>query len=233
MCVLIVVGSSLVSQPSFLFGHTNLTSSAHLYSSYTLGIVLALTSALITGFCPVLQNHCKEVPIAYFMLGSGVAKLAIGLLCPLFGLPNHIQDTSRFVQDIGTLTLIAGASMLGALFMQIAIMVSNEPILVSVTRSMEIVMALGVDMVVPEAPIDYTNISIWLKIMGSLLVTACVVGIAMSDIIHAKTQALCSRRNGYTALDGAEEESINSNSEGYGSIEECEEVVSGSASQNE
>ena len=83
--------------------------------------------------------------------------------------------------------------MLGILFMQIAIMVSNKPILVSVTRSMEIVMALGVDMIIPEAPIDYTNISIWLKIMGSLLVTACVVGIAMSDIIHTKAQALCKR----------------------------------------
>ena len=77
LCFLIVVGNSLVAQPTFLFGQLYLSSSQQ-PSTYTLGIILALTAALITGFCPVLQANCKDVPIAYYMLGSGLAKLIIG-----------------------------------------------------------------------------------------------------------------------------------------------------------
>ena len=119
--------------------------------------------------------------------------------------------------------------MLGAMFMQIAIIVSNEPVLVSITRSMEIVMALCVDMIVPKEPINYSDSSIWLKITGSLLVTMCVVGISLSEKIQAKVETLCRReaRDGYSAVvSNDEEQSLNSNSsEGYGSINDSNEAI--------
>ena len=112
--------------------------------------------------------------------------------------------------------------------MQIAIMVSNEPVLVSITRSMEIVMALCVDIIVPNEPINYNDSSIWLKITGSLLVTLCVVGISLSDKIQAKVETLCRReaRDGYSVVSNDEEQSLNSNSsEGYGSINDANEAT--------
>ena len=77
--------------------------------------------------------------------------------------------------------------MLGAMFTQLAVTVSNAPILVSVTRSMEIVMALFLDTVIApskgQTPIDYTSASFVFKIVGSLVVFLCVVGIAAHDNI--------------------------------------------------
>ena len=181
---LVVVGACLVAQPTFIFGDDDSDSSRRDYQDYTLGVVLSTILSFITGVAPIIQSKCKDMPISYFMLWSGLAKLVVGLLCPMFGVSNHLGDMTRLRSDAPTLTLISGASMLGAMFTQLAVTVSNAPILVSVTRSMEIVMALFLDTVIaPSGSIDYTSLSFVYKILGSLVVFMCVVGIAIHDTI--------------------------------------------------
>ena len=163
-------------------------------NTYTQGMILSLVAAVITGFCPVLQTKCKDLPMTYFMLWSGTSKLIVGLLCPIFGLSNNLHEPQMFSQDFWLLTMLAATSMFGLLFMQMGFVVSGEPLLVSVTRSMEIVMALIVDMIASPVPIDYTNSHIWFKISGALLVMMCVVGIALSDLLEERMPSFCFRK---------------------------------------
>ena len=141
--------------------------------------------------------------MTYFMLWSGTSKLIVGLLCPIFGLPNNLHELQMYSHDFWLLTMLASTSMFGLLFMQMGFVVSGEPLLVSVTRSMEIVMALIVDMIASPVPIDYTNSHIWFKISGALLVMMCVVGIALSDLLEERMPSFCLRkqiREGYIIL---------------------------------
>ena len=205
MILLLVVGTSLVAQPTFIFGKPQGFEDSPYKDTYTLGMVLALTSAFFAGICSVLQINCRSIPLPYYMLWSGFAKLIIGLLCPTVGLPNHITDLHRFEQDFGVLTMTASASMLGLVFTQIGYALSGAPLLISVTRSMEIVMALVVDMV--TEPVDFADSHIWYKITGGLLVMVCVVGIAASDRLEEKVSVLCNRRqsrSGYVIIDAEE-----------------------------
>ena len=109
-------------------------------------------------------------------------------------------------QDIVTLTLTAAGSMMGAVFMQLAVMASNQPVLVSVTRSMEIVMAVLVDLATHL--FDYSNMHIWYKVIGAGIVTICVAGISISDSLQEKAVASMSRlsntRTGYRNIDDEE-----------------------------
>lgn len=146
--------------------------------------------------------------------------MAIGLLCPVMGLPNNLLNPSKFVEDIGVLSLVALCSMLGLVFMQAAVKLSSNPLLVSITRSMEIVMALFVDMMTISE--NYHDMHIWYKIMGALIVMGCVVGISLSDMIEEKMSGLCRQtRRGYTVLDEeaermGEEVQANNSSSSYG-----------------
>lgn len=225
MCLLIVVGTSLVAQPTFIFGAFEDQDDSPYKDTYTLGVVLALAASFITGFCPVLQTRCKHMPMAYFMLWSGISKLLIGLFCPVAGLPNHIQDPHKFEQDFWTLSMVAAASMLGLLFMQMAVTVSGAPLLVAVTRSMEIVMALVVDMITTADTIDFTDSYIWYKVTGAVLVMMCVVGIALSDLLEERMPSFCKRRtrDGYEIFneEGDSETSALHNNQGldYGTTE--------------
>ena len=194
MIVLLVVGINLVSQPTFIFGSSQLQDDSPYKDTYSLGAVLALSSAFFSGTCASLQPYCRNLPLAYFMLWSGVSKLIVGLLCPMVGLPNHVRDLPKFTQDFPVLTMVASFSMLGMVFTQISHKVSGNPLLVSVTRSMEIVMALVLDIITAQEKVDFTNSHIWFKIIGALLVTMSVVGIASSDILEQYIPSLCRRR---------------------------------------
>ena len=193
MIVLLVVGINLVSQPTFIFGSLQVQDSPY-KDTYSLGAVLALSSAFFSGTCASLQPYCRNIPLAYFMLWSGVSKLIVGLLSPMVGLPNHVRDLAKFTQDFPVLTMVASFSMLGMVFTQISHKVSGNPLLVSVTRSMEIVMALVLDIITAQEQVDFTSSQIWFKIMGALLVTMSVVGIASSDILEQNMPSLCRRR---------------------------------------
>ena len=196
-----------MAQPTFIFGETTHWWNGLEKETYSLGVFLALIASFVTGFCPFLQANCKDMPMAYFMLCSGIAKMILGLICPAFGLANNVQNLSKLVEDLRVLTLVSAASMLGLLFMQLAVAVSNDPLLVSVTRSMEIVMALIVDMATTVQ--DYQDMYIWYKIMGALIVTSCVMCISLSDILQERLSRLLtslswSYREGYANLDESE-----------------------------
>ena len=132
MCLLILAGVGLVAQPAFIFD--NLT--AYRLNSiervkYPIGVFLSILISSITGLCPILQANCKDMPMAYFMMWSGIAKMTIGLICPAVGLPNNLLNPSKFLEDIGVLALVASCSMLGLLSLQAAVAVSGNPLVVS------------------------------------------------------------------------------------------------------
>ena len=97
ICLLVVVGNIFVAQPTFIFGPNIATHHVNV-QTYTCGVILGFTAAFITGYSTVLQANCTSIPLPYFMLCSGIAKLVLGLLCPAFGLPNYITDLDRFSQ---------------------------------------------------------------------------------------------------------------------------------------
>ena len=225
MCLLIVVGIVLVAQPKFIFGQVgySIDPESTERQKYVLGVCLALGSSCITGFYRLLQIQCKDIPMSYFMLWSGIAKMIIGLLCPVFGLPNNLNDLPRFAEHLGVLSLAASASMMGMLFMQTAVAVSNNGVLVSVTRSMEIVMALVVDMITTSQ--NYHDTSVWYKILGGIVVLGCIICISISDILQDRVSRLCGRtRDGYALLDDedhriSEEAPVNIVTTNYGTSE--------------
>ena len=180
---LLIIGIGLVAQPSFVFGEkeSQLDSPRNDYSK---GLALALLAAFLGGLCPVLLANSKRLPRSYSMLWSGIAKLSVGLFSPAVGLPNSLTDTSKYGEDFGVLAMVAGASMLGYFFYQLAVTQSDNPLLVQVTRTMEIVMSLGWEMMTLD--INYQEMAFWLKFLGGLMVTACVILMALAEVIEGR-----------------------------------------------
>jgi len=201
MCLLIVTGAALVAQPTFLFGPTttNATTPDNTTfpgdetldefvitppkSSYTLGAILCILVAAIGGFVVVFQAKCKQVPSCYyFFSGSGVT-LLVGLSV---GLATSSSGFNIQKSEIGYLVIISSCSMLGMMFIQVGVKASN-PILVSATRSTEIVMALFLDIATAaDSGIDFNSSNFKFKVLGSALVTISIVGIALADPINEK-----------------------------------------------
>ena len=83
--MVIVVGASLVTQPTFIFGEN---SAAIHYKQYTLGALIVIVCAMMGGLFPVLMSKCKEVPSCFYMAVGGAGVLS---------------DTNTFQNSISTL----------------------------------------------------------------------------------------------------------------------------------
>ena len=70
--MVIVVGASLVTQPTFIFGEN---SAAIHYKQYTLGALIVIFCAMMGGLFPVLMSKCKEVPSCFYMAVGGAGVL--------------------------------------------------------------------------------------------------------------------------------------------------------------
>jgi len=192
-CAVMMMGAGFVAQPTFIFGNISGTGDEGNNSHggmYGTGAALCFICALLTGIGVVMQSKCKEIPTCYFMLCGSFVNLAVGLAYGLgSGISNLLLGTSL---DIGSLVLVSSCSMLGVLFIQVGVVVS-DPVLVSVTRTVEIVMALIVDCCLAHTqPIDYHTSAFEYKLLGSSLVMLSVVGIALSDHLY-QGFATCSR----------------------------------------
>ena len=70
--MVIVMGASLVTQPTFIFGEN---SAAIHYKQYTLGALIVIFCAMMGGLFPVLMSKCKEVPSCFYMAVGGAGVL--------------------------------------------------------------------------------------------------------------------------------------------------------------
>ena len=85
------------------------------------------------------------------------------------------------------------------------------PVLVTMVRSMEIVMALIVDIGTASRPIHLDDLQFWFKVIGACTVTVCVITMSVADKIHegllACTRAVVGQerdRSAYTIIAGEE-----------------------------
>ena len=110
LCMAIVLGAGLVSQPSFIFGQQSATPQE---KYYTLGAVLALIGAIAGGLFPVLMARCKEVPSCFFMAAGGAVSLIVGAIhMTILSNPEVDHYESRLM---GLLITVATMSMVGVL----------------------------------------------------------------------------------------------------------------------
>jgi len=122
------------------------------------------------------------------MLLGGLAALVLGLATPAFRIPNSVLTPAAFVTDENMkFGLASGVESCGsALLLLIGTRVTDDPVLISVVRSTEIVMGLMLDTMVPStaALIDFSSIFFWYKVIGAVLVTLSVMGITVSDKLY-------------------------------------------------
>jgi len=206
LCMAIVLGAGLVSQPSFIFGELSATPREEYY---TLGAILAIIGAIAGGLFPVLMAKCKEVPSCLYMAAGGAVSLVVGtvhrtVITTAEG-PGHYNS-----HLIGLLILVATMSMVGVLMKQMAV-AATCPVLVTMVRSMEIVMALVVDICLSQDDIHLDDMQFWYKVIGACTVTICVITMSIADRIHEGLVA-CTRlvvghdreRSQYTSIGGLE-----------------------------
>ena len=103
---------------------------------YILGAGLSISVAAGAGIFAVLSSKCKEVPSCFFMLTGGGVSMVVGVIHRVV-MANPESDYSGRL--IGLLVTVATMSMVGVLMKQMAV-AATCPVLVTVVRSMEIVM---------------------------------------------------------------------------------------------
>jgi len=200
----IVLGAGLVSQPSFIFGELSKGQDREEY--YTLGAIIAIIGAIAGGIFPVLMAKCKEVPSGLFMAVGGAVSLCIGAVHRI--VITNAEGSGHYGSHlIGLLILVSTMSMVGVLMKQMAV-AATCPVLVTMVRSMEIVMALVVDICLSDK-IHPEDIQFWYKVVGACTVTACVITMSVADRIH-EGLVTCTRavvghdrdRSQYTVIGG-------------------------------
>ena len=92
--------------------------------------------------------------------------------------PNDRLELGYF----GILGMMALLSLGGVLFVRMAVRFIN-PVLVSVLRTFEIVMALVLELAISSYLFDFENVSFYFKVSGSIIVTLSAVLMALTDKI--------------------------------------------------
>jgi len=204
---IIITGAALVSQPSFLFG--NEIENQFETSTYVGGVVIGLFIAGFSGVSRVMIARCaKVINKSDFMLLGGVAAFILGLLTPICKVENSLATPSAFFLETNMkFGLLSGLeSCLSALVLLIATKTTDDPMLVSVTRSTEIVMSLIVDIISPSSQetIDFSSIYFWYKVIGAIVVTLGVMGITVSDKMYELVKKCLGRpdSNQYEEIEG-------------------------------
>ena len=68
------------------------------------------------------------------------------------------------------------------------------PVLVSIVRSLEVVMALIIDIITRDNFVHVDDMRFWYKVIGACTVTLCVTSMSVADKIH-QGLAACTRYN--------------------------------------
>lgn len=208
LCVVVVLGASFVAQPTFIFGHEESSSQQHPNSTeadevssslnengadesnYFLGVMLTLSATLVCTISNILQSKCKHVPPPLFMLVGGFTCLGVGMTSPLFDIENSFMDWTFMDKPWQPVVAVSAFSVTAGLLVLVALQAA-DPVLISVVRSMEIVMALLLDIVFPSTSgpgLDFASRSFAYKVAGSAMVSLGVVGMAFSDAIYKRVE---------------------------------------------
>ena len=157
--------------------------------TYAGGVALAMVVAVLSGSSRTLVAKCsRAMSSSDFMLLGGLSALVLGLMTPLFKVENSVLSPSAFISDPNMRYGLASGveSCMSALLLLIGTKTTDDPVLISVVRSTEIVMGLLLDMMVPAsaALIDFSSMFFWYKVIGAVLVTLSVMGITLSDKMY-------------------------------------------------
>jgi len=181
ICV-IFFGDCLVAQPSFFFGSTSVNSSVY-EQTYTMGTVLTLVVAIGSGCYRVLQATSSQVPTCDFMFLGGLTSLAVGFLCPIMKLESRLFDWYYLADNFWMLLAISVSSLMSALLLLVAVKTTGNPVLVSVVRTVEILMSLLLDTIRSE--VDSSSWKFWIKVLGACIVMSQIICISFIDKIQA------------------------------------------------
>ena len=219
--VAIVVGAGMVAQPTFIFG---IVDNPVAQDTYAGGVALAMVVAVLSGSSRTLVAKSSWVMSSSdFMLLGGLAALILGLMTPLFRVENSVLHPLEFINDPNMKYGLASGveSCMSALLLLLGTRITDDPVLISVVRSTEIVMGLLLDMMVPAsaALIDFYSMFFWYKVIGAFLVTLSVMGITLSDKMydailecfgHPRSPSRCQYQEIYnTSEEGNQQESTN------------------------
>jgi len=203
ICMVIVMGASLVTQPTFIFGEN---SAAIHYKQYTLGALIVIVCAMMGGLFPVLMSKCKEVPSCFYMAVGGAVTLVVGAIHRMALTNTKVDHYGSLL--IGLMIVVGTNSMMGVLMEQMAV-AATCPVLVSIVRSLEVVMALIIDIITRDNFVHVDDMRFWYKVIGACTVTLCVTSMSVADKIHqgltACTRAIIGQereRSAYTIIDG-------------------------------
>jgi len=195
LCLFIVVGDILVVQPPFLFNKdsSNLKEEKALTEKhgelYFTGVALCFYTALSSAIANVVSTQCfkKSITTSNIMMVIGSSFFLLSIISTIF-LPNRLITNPQIIPLKEALFLPVSAFMVmtGFWLMTLAISITGQPTLVTMLRSTEILISI-----VTES-LWWGQMPGFLSIVGSLLVTFCVLGMAAKEDIEKMVER---RRN--------------------------------------
>merc|ERR1711872_246156 len=187
LCLFIVVGDILVVQPPFLFYQepANLKEEKSLTEKhgelYFTGVALCLYTALSSAVANVVSTQCfkKNITTSDIMMVIGSSFFLLSIISTIF-LPNRLVSNPQIIPLKEALFLPVSAIMVmtGFWMMTLAISITGQPTLVTMLRSTEILISI-----VTES-LWWGQMPGFVSIIGSLLVTICVLGMAAKEDIE-------------------------------------------------
>jgi len=186
LCFFIVVGDVLVIQPPFLFKEENVgeneTDDAQRAKkhnpNYYLGVALCLYTAGAVSVANVLNAKCSKMKVSTpkLMLVSGISSVILSIISVLF-LPNRVltNPASLPTKSAALLPVSGSLTMVAYWTKTWAISIAGNATLIAMLRSTEILISL-----VTES-IWWNEVPDTLSLLGALLVSLCVLGMAGHD----------------------------------------------------
>ena len=200
ICLMILAGAVFVAQPTFITSQATVTSSPPAQngtrmSDYTKGALITISATFACSTSNVLQSHFTDIPSPYFMLIGGVWSLVVGpLFCLYLGQGDPRAVVEGFMAAPAPLMLVASFSVTAGLLVLLALRVTGDPVMISVVRSTEIVMGLGLDIIlsaignyVGSEALDFKSMSFAFKVLGSAMVTLGAIIMPFADKIQEKS----------------------------------------------
>ena len=189
---LIVLGDVLVVQPPFIFGEEDTKDETIQEPSqkkhgqyYYVGVGLCVYAALAGAVANVFGAKCnkKKITSSQLMLVSGISSFLLSLISVSF-LPNRLLTNPQLLslKSAILLPVSAGITMVAYWTITLAISITHHPTLISMLRSTEILISL-----VTEA-LWWNELPGTISLLGSLLVSACVLTMAAHDKILTATK---------------------------------------------
>jgi len=194
LCFLIVLGDVLVVQPPIIFGEEDSVNDtirqykeadqeeARQGQYYYLGVSLCFYAAAAGAIANVVGARCNKMNISpsHLMLVSGFSSILLSLASSPF-LPNRLltDPQSLSLKASVLLPASAGITMIAYWTITLAISITSHPTLISMLRSTEILISLGTE------ALWWNQLPGTISLLGSLLVSACVLCMAAHDRIVA------------------------------------------------